>query len=216
MTQLEDRTDGQLIPVPLHTFNEAPFSTDLRNPRGDLLHIRAGSIEDFVDQINQVWNGGAGQRSEPTNIFLFSFNPAVQASMARGDTAEQAMGVDELSDYGRDVYDGIAQAAQRGGSGGGGQGGGGGGGAQKRDKFVAAEIGDRLPDWFRDQLTRHDTCPACKDPDGVFYDNRGNDKGLPTFKCANEDCKGSRDGRYGWGAYDPAEKGDRSRTSRTR
>jgi hypothetical protein len=201
-----------------HFFNEAPFSTDLRNPKGDLLHLRAGTIEEFVEAINEIWDGSRGARTEPTNIFLFSFNPAVQASMMRGDTAEEAMGVQELDDYARDVYDGIAQAAKRqpagGPSAGGGGDGRGGGSAQKT--FVAAEIGDRLPDWFRDQLTRHDTCPSCKDPDGRFYDNRGNDKGLPTFKCANSDCKGSKNGQYAWGAYEP-DSDDRSRrSSRTR
>ena len=204
-------------------FNEAPCSTDLRNPLGDLIHLRGPDVSNLVSQINDLWDPGVGARSDLTNVYLFSFSPAIQHDMREGRSAKEAFGMDrDMDPEAEAAYEAIKTAAQRpapgvaAGNGGARSGSGGGGGRTEQKTFIAADIGERLPEWFSDQLTRNYLCPGCKDPAGVFNDNRGNDKGLPTFKCANKDCKGSKNGKYAWGAYDPEENTERSRSGSAR
>lgn len=202
---------------PAKGFTEPRFSMDPRNPAGWLLHVRADTIEDFVDQINQLWDAHAGKREDLTNLILFSFNPAIVAAMAAGRSAEEAMGY-APDDMATAAYDALASGAQRAPAGAAvaGNGGGqrsGGGGTMK--KFKAADIGDRLPDWFADQLTRSYLCPECRDPQGIFIDNREEPGNMPTFKCANRDCTGGKGGKYAWGVYEPDDR-PRSSSSRTR
>lgn len=203
------------VTSPAKTFTEPRFALDLRNPKGDLLHVRADSITEMVANINDLWNPRAGApREDITNLYLFSFNPAIVADMAAGRSAEEAMGY-KPDDMATAAYDALAQGAQRQpagtAAGNGGRSGGSGGGAKT---FKAPQIGDDLPAWFRDKLTRHDTCPQCRHPEGVFYDNREDPGKGPVFKCANtEECKAeSKDGKYAWGAWEPDSKPANSRT----
>ena len=196
-----------------HFFNEAPLSMDLKNPLGWLLHVRADTVENFVDQLNQLWDGQIGDRTDVTSVTLFSFNPGVIASMAAGQSAEEAMGTD-LDDFAKDNYEAIAQGAQRrpaaassDGSGGGAKGSGG------ANKFKVADVdASTLPAWFLDKLSRRDTCPECDGEE--FWDNRSDPGKGPVFRCANRDCKTSKG--YPWGVFEPDDR-SRSRTSsRTR
>ena len=201
---------------PTKGFTEPRFSMDPRNPAGWLLHVRADTIEEFVEQINQLWDPHAGKREDLTNLILFSFNPAIVADMAAGRSAEEAMGY-APDDMATAAYNALAQGAQRApaaaSNGGGRPSGGGGGGAKP---FTVAEVGaDALPGWFLDELTREDLCKRCKDPEGKFFDNRGNDRNMPAFKCANKACTGGKDGKYAWGIYEP-DASPRGSSSRTR
>lgn len=196
------------------SYNEARFAADLRNPAGWLLHVRADTIDDFVERLNELWDPHAGKRTDLTNVSLFSFNPAIMADMAAGRSAEEAFGAD-LDGQAADAYDALAQGAKRQPIGTGptsqaasGRGGGGGG----AKIFTVDEVGEgNLPGFFIDKLTRNNLCPECRDEAGKFYDNTEEPGKGPVFRCANRDCKTSKG--YPWGVFEPDT---RSRSSRTR
>jgi hypothetical protein len=189
----------------------------LVNPAGAMLVLRSGDVEGLVAQLNEIWDGHVGKRTDVTNLYLFSFNPAIVADMREGRTAEEALGYepDELATA---AYNALAQGARR-------QpvsapaanGARSGGGGSSAAKFRVGDDGygeGDLPSFFLDKLTRRNTCPECDEDE--FWDNREskqNDRS-PDFKCANRDCPGGK-GR-GWAVWPDDEK-PRSRSgSRTR
>ena len=97
---------------PTKGFTEPRFSIDPKNGANWLLHVRADTIEDFVAQINDVWDPHKGDRSDLTNLILFSFNPAIVAEMAAGRSAEEAMGY-APDDMATAAYNALAQGAKR-------------------------------------------------------------------------------------------------------
>jgi hypothetical protein len=191
-------------------FSEAPCSIDLRNPLGWLLHLRADNVEGLVTQLNNLWDGQHGQRTDLTNLSLFSFNPAIIADMVEGRTAEQAMGYepDELATA---AYNALAQGAKRQPAGAASTNGR--GGSKGAGKFKVGDAGyaeGDLPNFFIDKVTRRNTCPEC-DGDS-FYDNREDPGKGPVFRCANANCKTAKG--YPWGVWeeDSSRKGGGART----
>jgi hypothetical protein len=193
-------------------FNEAPCSIDLRNPAGWLLHLRADNIAGLVDQLNDLWDGHAGKRTDLTNLTLFSFNPAIVADMVAGKTAEEAMGYepDELATA---AYQAFAQGATRqptaasnGAS-----------GSKGAEKFKVGDPGHAeadLPPFFIDAITRRNTCPEC---DGDrFWDNRDNKKTgkEPDFRCGNQSCDAGKG--YPWAVWAEESKSRSRSGARTR
>ena len=205
-------------PIPAQGFSEAPVATDMRNPLGWLLHLRANDIAGLVTKINELFDPGVGERSDLTNLVLLSYNPAVIDAMQHGATAEQALGYDrEMDPDAIALYDAIKAGATRmpaqgapTANGGGSQRAGGGASKFDTSTLTATQM-DALPSYFVDKLTRNDGCPNCGGHE--FWDNRvgkQNDK-APDFKCANRDCDTGKG--YAWGAW---EKEQRSSSSRTR
>jgi hypothetical protein len=216
-------TEEVTLPEPVDTTDHGSFpacQVSFVNPVGSMLVLRADDVPALVDLINGVWDahlkGHQGDREDVTNLMLFSFNPGLIADMRDGRTAEEAMGYepDELATA---AYKALQAGATRQPVTGAPAANGKGGGGSKPIIFTVEERGaDNLPEWFIDALTRNDTCPECKDPDGRFYDNRGPDQGQgPAFRCANRDCKTPKG--YPWGIWDPASSSrSRGGSARTR
>lgn len=187
------------------------------NPAGGLLVLRAVDVEEMVSQLNDIWDGHVGKRTDLTNVMLFSFNPGIIADMREGRSPEEAFGLDrDMDELAVGAYKALAAGATRQptqtGAAAGARSNGSSGGATI---FTVDERDGNLPAWFLDQLTRNDLCPECKDPEGKFYDNSADPGKGPHFRCANRDCKTSKG--YPWGAWpDKGEERSRSRSSRTR
>jgi hypothetical protein len=183
----------------------------LVNPVGAMLVLRADNVEGLVGLLNGIWDSQLGKREDVTNLFLFSFNPAIIADMREGRSAEQAMGY-EPNEMATAAYNALAEGAKRrpvasaGANGTKGKGAG---------KFKVGDDGHAegdLPAFFIDKLTRRNTCPECDGDE--FWDNRGSDVKGPVFRCTNQSCDAGKG--YPWGVFEPDER-PRSRSgSRTR
>jgi hypothetical protein len=158
---------------------DSAFAVDAKNPAGWLLHIRAQTAEDFITQLNQLFDPEVGNRSDLTNVIVQSFNPAVIASMTAGQDASEALGY-EPDELATSAYQALAQGATRAPRQAASSGGGGGGGRDRDSGF---------PEWFTDMLDNGE-CPSCESTD--FWDNRAKiksgdySKKSPHFKC--KDC----------------------------
>jgi len=193
--------------VTLSEENQPVDSIDLRNPAGWLLHIRANSPQGLTAKLNELFGNTEDGRSDLTQVLIQSFNPAVIASMAAGQSVAEALGF-EPDDLAADAYTALQQGATRapansGGSGSGRQsGGGGGGGGGSANKIDTQKVDlDALPGWFVDKLNRQDGCPSCDETE--FWDNRSNKRSPkdPDFRCANQGCDAGKG--YPFAVWEP-------------
>ena len=186
----------------------------LTNPAGAMLVLRSSNVEGLVDQLNQIWDGHVGKRTDLTNLYLFSFNPAIVADMRAGRSAEEAMGYepDELATA---AYDALTQGATRAPAAA--NGGPRPASSKGAGKFTVEDVGEgNLPAYFIDVLTRNNLCPECRDPEGLFWDNRESKKTgkEPDFRCANQSCDAGKG--YPWAVWEEQPERGRRGSARTR
>lgn len=162
------------------------FALDPKNPAGWLLHVRADSVEEFVEAINDLFNPEKGEREDLTNVVIQSFNPAIVAAMAAGQSVQEALGYepDPLATAAYDALKAGATRAPRQTDNG--------GGSSQRSASSSSGGSDRgQPQWFVGQLDDDGGCIQCGSDD--FWDNRPKiksgeySKKSPIFKCKNCD-----------------------------
>lgn len=201
---------------------EPALAMDIRNPSGDLAHVRvpmvvtvkpdgtldaAQTAKDTVELFDALLEHVvAAEWPDSARIYRASFDPAVAQAMLDGASIEDALDIKDASAEQANAFKRLGKPSYQGGGygGGGGRGGGGGGGGKAPLDLdeIDDKVYDDLPKAFTDELRNGKQCPDCRGT--KFYDNRDSDRGGPKFACANKNCEGGgkkRDGGYfpwGW------------------